>query len=404
MVPKLRFGEFSSPWDKLNLEVVSSYIKGFAFKSQDYADQGERIIRVSDLLSDSIKTQNEKIYISKLKVDDLKKYKIKSGEIIITTVGSKPELRDSAVGRAIFVREDGIGYLNQNLLKLTANKGFNSAFIYMSISGNRYLSHIENIQRGNANQSNITVSDLLEFPLFCPNEDEQLKLGLFLTAVDDKISQLTKKHELLTLYKKGVMQKIFNRELRFKDDEGREFAEWNKVSFADIANINMGQSPDSSTYNQDSLGLPLIQGNADIVDRKTSPRAWTSEPTKKCNPGDLIFTVRAPVGAIAKSSHTACIGRGVCAITPKENVCIEFLYQLLFWFESYKWKSIEQGSTFTAVSGEDIRNLKIMSPIFKEQTKIANFLLAIDDKITNVKSQLEAAKGYKQGLLQQMFI
>ena len=263
MVPKLRFGEFSSPWDKLNLEVVSSYIKGFAFKSQDYADQGERIIRVSDLLSDSIKTQNEKIYISKLKVDDLKKYKIKSGEIIITTVGSKPELRDSAVGRAIFVREDGIGYLNQNLLKLTANKGFNSAFIYMSISGNRYLSHIENIQRGNANQSNITVSDLLEFPLFCPNEDEQLKLGLFLTAVDDKISQLTKKHELLTLYKKGVMQKIFSQELRFKDDMGREFSDWNTITFYKVFTVsNLKElQVQSSKY--------LSSGSVPIVDQGT---------------------------------------------------------------------------------------------------------------------------------------
>jgi len=237
-----------------------------------------------------------------------------------------------------------------------------------------------------------------------PPLEEQAKIANFLTAVDTKISQLTKKHELLTLYKKGVMQKIFSQELRFKDNEGREFAEWSQISFADIANINMGQSPDSSTYNQDSLGLPLIQGNADIVNRKTSPRAWTSEPTKKCNPGDLILTVRAPVGAIAKSSHAACIGRGVCAITAKENVSMEFLYQLLFWFESYKWKAIEQGSTFTAVSGEDIRNLNVMSPAFKEQTKIANFLTAIDDKITNVKSQLEAAKEYKQGLLQQMFV
>ena len=200
------------------------------------------------------------------------------------------------------------------------------------------------------------------------------------------------------------MQKIFNQELRFKDDDRREFAEWSRISFADMANISMGQSPDSSTYNQDSLGLPLIQGNADIFNRKTCPRAWTSEPTKKCNPGDLIFTVRAPVGAIAKSAHTACIGRGVCAITPKENVCIDFLYQLLFWFESFKWKAIEQGSTFTAVSGDDIRNLRVDSPGLKEQTKIANFLTAIDDKITNFKSQLEAAKEYKQGLLQQMFV
>ena len=323
-------------------------------------------------------------------------YKLKLGDIVFARTGA-------SVGKSyLYKQEDGNLYFAGFLIKFCIDKADpNFVFATTMLDSYRDFVSINSMRSG---QPGLNADELSGYEFFAPEREEQTKIANFLTAVDAKISQLTKKHELLTLYKKGVMQKIFSRELRFKDDDGREFAEWSRISFADMANISMGQSPDSSTYNQDSLGLPLIQGNADIFNRKTCPRAWTSEPTKKCNPGDLIFTVRAPVGAIAKSAHTACIGRGVCAITPKENVCIDFLYQLLFWFESFKWKAIEQGSTFTAVSGDDIRNLRVDFPGLKEQIKIANFLTAIDDKITNFKSQLEAAKEYKQGLLQQMFV
>ena len=102
---------------------------------------------------------------------------------------------------------------------------------------------------------------------------------------------------------------------------------WSLVELNEICNINMGQSPKSESYNENNIGLPLIQGNADIKNRKTLPRTYTSDITKKCKIGDIIMTVRAPVGAIAKSYHNACIGRGVCSITPKENN--DFLYHFL---------------------------------------------------------------------------
>ena len=410
MAPKLRFGKFSGEWHKLNLGIASNYLKGFAFKSQDYSGQGERIIRVSDLLSDSIKTQNEKIYISKSKIDDLKKYKIKSGEIIITTVGSKPELRDSAVGRAIFVREDGIGYLNQNLLKLTANKGFNSAFIYMSISGNRYLSHIENIQRGNANQSNITVSDLLEFPLFCPNEDEQLKLGLFLTAVDAKISQLTKKHELLTIYKKGVMQKIFSQELRFKDDDGKDFSEWVKTNLGQVGkitsgvgfpNIEQGGSTGTPFYKVSDMNLSANEIEMHASNNYVSEMQIKQLRLKIIDKPAIIF---AKVGAAIflerkRIAKNFLIDNNMMAFIP--SFYIGFAK---FLFDSIKLSQFAQVGALPSYNSSDISIISVSIPCLDEQIKIANFLAAIDDKIMNVKAQLEAAKEYKQGLLQLMFI
>ena len=114
-----------------------------------------------------------------------------------------------------------------------------------------------------------------------------------------------------------------------------------------------------------------------------------SEPTKKCQIGDLILTVRAPVGAIAKSVHNACIGRGVCSISNNSKSNIEFLYQTLCNYEK-KWVKLEQGSTFTAVSGKDIRGIILDIPSLTEQQKVASFLSAVDEKIatTNKKERI----------------
>ncbi|MDO8714351.1 MAG: restriction endonuclease subunit S [Polynucleobacter sp.] len=401
VAPKLRFKEGKvtqeKQWSRDSIGNLFNVVSGGtpSRANQEFFQNGKHPwVRTTDLNNGFITTTSE--CLTDIALRETSSKMLPEGTVVVAMYGGFNQ-----IGRTgLLISPSAI---NQALSAILPNLDTFAPYFLLSYL-NYKVDAWKEFAASSRKDPNITKEDVKSFELIFPDIKEQTKIANFLTAVDSKISQLTKKHGLLTLYKKGVMQKIFSQELRLKDDEGREFAEWSQISFADIANINMGQSPDSSTYNQDSLGLPLIQGNADIVNRKTSPRAWTSEPTKKCNPGDLILTVRAPVGAIAKSSHAACIGRGVCAITAKENVSIEFLYQLLFWFESYKWKAIEQGSTFTAVSGEDIRNLNVMSPVFKEQTKIANFLTAIDDKITNVKSQLEAAKEYKQGLLQQMFV
>jgi restriction endonuclease S subunit len=250
----------------------------------------------------------------------------------------------------------------------------------------------------------IKLGMLTDFVVPFPSDPrEGKKIADFLTAVDGRIGQLSQKKALLEDYKKGVMQQLFTQALRFKDDHGNDFPEWEEKTLGDVCSIVMGQSPASSSYNSEGIGLPLVQGNADIKERKTRPRAWTTEATKSCIKGDLILTVRAPVGAVAKSEHEACLGRGVAAIRNHKGAVQEFIYQWLLDQEP-KWTRLEQGSTFTAVSGTDIRTLSISVPSNPEQTKIANFLTALDRKIESVSSQISHTQTFKKGLLQQMFV
>jgi len=175
--------------------------------------------------------------------------------------------------------------------------------------------------------------------------------------------------------------------------------EWEVVRLGKISKITMGQSPSSDSYNDKQIGIPLIQGNADCKNRKTLPRNYTTEKTKECFVNDIIMTVRAPVGAISKSLHNACIGRGVCAIKSKQDN--EFLYHFLVNYEQ-KWEKYSQGSTFTAVNSSDIKSLKIPLPPLKEQQKIAEILATWDNAISKQEELVKAKEELKKGLMQKL--
>lgn len=177
--------------------------------------------------------------------------------------------------------------------------------------------------------------------------------------------------------------------------------DWKLEELGIVAKVNMGQSPPSSSYNENGDGLPLIQGNADIKNRLSVPRIWTSEPSKECESDEIIMTVRAPVGAVAKSTIKACIGRGVCSIRSTKEASSEFIYQHLISLES-KWSKLEQGSTFTAVNGSDIRSLKIPLPPLPEQQKIAAILSTVDDKIEVIDERIQQTQELKKGLMQRL--
>jgi type I restriction enzyme S subunit len=169
-----------------------------------------------------------------------------------------------------------------------------------------------------------------------------------------------------------------------------------------ITQIEMGQSPDSRFYKSEDIGLPLIQGNADIKDRKSIKRIWTTHITKQCDAGDILMTVRAPVGFIGIAKYDSCIGRGVCSIKAKD-IDSEYLYQLLIFNEN-KWNALEQGSTFTAVGSKEIYNFPLQvvnSNII--QRKIATILSTADAVIEKTQAAIAKYKAIKQGMLQDLF-
>lgn len=137
--------------------------------------------------------------------------------------------------------------------------------------------------------------------------------------------------------------------------------------------INMGQSPNSDDCNQDGFGLPFLQGNAEFGDRSPSPKQYCDIPRKIATEGQLLFSVRAPVGALNIADQKYGIGRGLCAIASNERIASDFLWWLIPVVKS-ELNSVSTGSTFEAVSAEQVENVVFFRPSIFEQEKIANFL------------------------------
>ena len=172
---------------------------------------------------------------------------------------------------------------------------------------------------------------------------------------------------------------------------------------ADICAINMGQSPDSSTYNEDGNGLPFFQGNADFGVLHPSVRIWCSAPTKIAKPNDILISVRAPIGALNIADVECCIGRGLAALTVNPDLCTQkyLWYGLESKVEELNFKGT--GSTFKAVSKNTLFDTEIPLPSLTEQAHIAGVLDRVSELIAMRKQQLDKLNELVKARFVEMF-
>ena len=162
-----------------------------------------------------------------------------------------------------------------------------------------------------------------------------------------------------------------------------------RVKLEEVCHINMGQSPSSSTYNEKGMGLPFFQGNADFGELHPSVRVWCSSPTKTANVGDILISVRAPIGAMNIADCSCCIGRGLAALTVDyKKIETKYLwYYLNYNIEELKAKGT--GSTFKAINRKALEETEIPLPPLSEQHHIAAVLDKVSELIALRKRQLD---------------
>lgn len=234
-------------------------------------------------------------------------------------------------------------------------------------------------------------------PMVVPPLSEQRKIAAILSTWDRAIEQTQKLIYTKTRLKRGLTQQLLTGKRRFAEFKGQA---WRKATLSECAEVIMGVSPPSSAYNNMQQGLPLIQGNADIANGRSKPKFWTNIITKKCFPGDILLSVRAPIGEVAISDHNACIGRGMCAIKGKTSALHRLLYQILMANES-AWFEFGQGSTFTAINSFDIRKWQFDIPSNSdEQELLASVLTKCDNEINHLNSIVGPISTQKKALMQ----
>ena len=176
--------------------------------------------------------------------------------------------------------------------------------------------------------------------------------------------------------------------------------DWEQRKLGEICQVTMGQSPDGSTYSETPSDYILVQGNADLKDGWVSPRIWTTQKTKTADAGDLIMSVRAPAGAMGKTTYNVVIGRGVAGI--KGN---EYIYQYLVKMDldSY-WKKLASGSTFESIKSEDINRAEFMMPRdIDEQDRIGEYFRNLNHLIALHQRKYDKLVNIKKSMLEKMF-
>lgn len=260
----------------------------------------------------------------------------------------------------------------------------------------------------------LTAPQLSAYEITFPVLAEQTKIANFLTAVDEKITQLTQKCDLLTQHKKGVMQQLFSRDLRFKDDDGQDFPEWEEKVLDDVAlSISNGLNLDQSI---ERIGF-MVTRIETISEKKINLEKVGYVQTEqdissyKLDIGNILFSNINSISHIGKvvfidKDYQLYHGMNLLRIVINATNNPKFIFYQLDsermkqHFEIKANKAVNQAS----INQTELKKTKLRIPSKAEQTKIANFLTAIDDKITVTQTQLLAVKQYKQGLLQQMFV
>lgn len=176
---------------------------------------------------------------------------------------------------------------------------------------------------------------------------------------------------------------------------------WNNVKLDNVCSLVMGQSPDGNTINQDKLGIPFLQGNAEFNRVYPIEKNWTINPKKISKRDSILFSVRAPVGEINISNKEFAIGRGLCSISFKEDNN-QLLLQILE-YNKRNFQVLSQGSTFEAISKSELENFNFLIPSSKkEQKKIAKILILVDNAIESSDKIISKQKRIKMGLMQDL--
>lgn len=381
--PKLRFKEFRGEWHVEALESHIDILSGVPLKGEEISedDKGVPILRGINITEGFVRHSKDidRYYLNNTK--ELERFLVEEGDLVIGMDGSK-------VGKnaALISKSDSGSILIQRVARIRNKPTSDIRFIYHHIFSPKFHRYVDEVNTSSG-IPHISLKQINEFEIGFPSLPEQQKIASFLSAVDEKIQQLTRKKELLAEYKRGVMQQLFSGKLRFKDANGKAYPKWEEKKLGDVLEIGSGRD-----YKH------LGQGNIPVF-----------------GTGGLMTMVND----FLYDGETVCIGRKGTIDKPMYHVGKIWTVDTLFYTHSFKnslpkfvyyvfqlinWREHNEASGVPSLSKTTIEKLKFKFPSVEEQQKIASFLTALDAKIESVAAQIAHTQTFKKGLLQQMFV
>jgi type I restriction enzyme, S subunit len=393
-VPALRFPEFNGDWKEMRLGEIGKFNSGTGFPE---IAQGGKIgipfYKVSDmnLKGNEFEMKVSNNYVTEEQINTYKYKPIKQPSIIFAKVGAAIFLERKRIAKNFLIDNNMMSFTpTDNILFLK--------YLFETLRLSKFA------QVGALPSYNSSDIGIIKIKL--PSKPEQQKIAAFLTSIEGKIQQLTKKKDLLEQFKKGVMQKIFNQEIRFKADNGSDFADWEEKKIEPflklyVERVNADTDIPILTSSRNGLFFQKDyfddreldnEGEYGVVPRGYfTYRHMSDDSTFKFNINNICDK-----GAVSKEYP----------VFTTQEMDATFLQLKLNFGDEFKRFAIEQkrGGTRTRLYFNKLTQLIISMPSLPEQQKITTFLTAFDKKIHLVNQQLEKTKEFKKGLLQQIFV
>ena len=435
-IPNLRFPDFSDDWQVSKLGDVTSKIGSGSTPrggEEVYTSDGILFIR-SQNVKRNILDLTDSTFIPEEVHFQMSGSEVKSNDVLLNITGA-------SIGRSCVVPSSVItGNVNQHVCIVRTGRHLEPNFLQPFLASRRGQKLIYQGQTGSGREG-LNFQSIRSFKLSLPTKPEQQKIAAFLTAVDNKIEQLSKKQALLGEYKKGLMQQIFSQAIRFHskgtssqaqgeiDDtpgqpllpngnspSGSDFPDWEEKKLGDITDlITKGTTPTSVGYNFTTEGINFIKVESiknfkiDIGSvPKISEECHHHLKRSQLKNNDIVFSIAGTLGrtAIVKNKDLpANTNQALSIIRLNRSQHILFVHYLLNLesIDKYIHRMLSVGAQ-PNLSLQQVGDIQLQLPSLLEQSKITNFLSSIDNKIEQVGKQLDESKQFKKALLQQMFI
>ena len=397
-IPRLRFPEFEKEWLNYSFDSVSTFYNGRAYKQNELLDKGKYpVLRVGNLFT------NNEWYYSNLELDE-NKY-IDHEDLIYAWSAS--------FGPRIWYGEKVI--YHYHIWKVVIDETIVSKRFYFQILENETIKMKTSSSNGFA-LLHITKGTIENWKSFFPSLPEQQKIADFLTAVDKRIELLEKKKTLLETYKKGVMKKIFpstssgkNPEIRFKDDNGNDFPDWEEKRLGEIMEEFIVPMRDKPKKLDGEIPWCRIEDfNGIYLTESKSNQGVTIETVKEMNLkifpiNTILVSCSANLGVCSIVKFPLITNQTFIGLVPKNEISPEFIYYIMN-LSARRLNSLSSGTTISYLSRREFENFRIRIPLLREQIKVSNFLLNIDTQVRLLQSKIDKSKTWKKGLLQKMFV
>ena len=404
MEPILRFkaddGSDFSDWEKMTLGDVCVFVRnGYAYSSDGSRNHRYKLTRIESISGGVI---NDEKLGSSDEIDP--RYRLVDGDILFSNINSLPYLGNVAR----YTNDLGEIYHGMNLLCIRprANE-MNSIFLFELLGTSRIRRYEITHAKAAVNQCSLPSSDVKAMSLYCPSLPEQRKIADLLSAVDDVITTQEAEVAAWEKRKKGVMQKLFSQEVRFKADDGSDFPDWEEQKIEDVCVLNpRTEQLDDEFYYMDLGSIDHGRWEApEIVNKVDAP----SRAQRVAAIDDVFFQSVRPYN-MGHYHYVAAKDKQVVASTGyiqarMRNGSNAFLYQL-FYEERFNAEVNARctGSNYPAINSRKFGEITVALPSLPEQRKIADCLSALDDVIIKAKNELAKWQELKKGLLQQMFV